>query len=246
MFDLLFQPYTFEETLKATYDLFGINNLILLGLSYFAIIVYVVRVPIMSPFSEEIAKSGAASFIQQLFYIISFIPFIKLLFGINLNYLFNLGHFALIYFAIVIPFFRIIKDISLLSTYESYIVIKKRRITLLDYKTLKGFTGLASFWIISIILFVYFTIFNPSLPLICWIFVFYSLASAFIIAALAHSFISYIKQSKYVHIETIEGKQFEGFLLFKDNDLYGIKTREGNILILAKQANNITIKAPPD
>lgn len=246
LLDLLFQPYTFEGILKTIINLFGISNLILLSLSYFAVILYISRVPAMSPLSEEITKSKVAPFVQQFFYILSFIPFIKLFFGFNMNYLCDLFHFIVIYILIVVPLFIITKNIVSLSTYESYISLRKGKFWLSDYKMMKNFSGLALFWIILLILFIYFTIYNPFLPLIFWVLVFYSLASAFAIVALTHSFISHIKESKYVCIETIEKEQYKGFLISKDNDLYVIKTSEGYKLILAKQINKIAIITPPN
>ena len=241
LFDQLFECYTFENLIKIAINLIGISNLMILFLSYIAVLIYISKVPSMSSLSDEMGKIRVFSLIQQSFYIFSFILIFKLIFKFDWNYLFSLIHFTIIYIAILFPLVLIIKNISKLSTYESYLALRKMGSII----TLKRFWTLALFWFLLLSLFLYFMICDPSLPLICWILTFYSLASALIIMALVHSFILHITQSKYVVIRTDKGKQYEGFLICKDDDLYNIKTDTGEQLILKRQIEEITIKDPP-
>jgi len=227
-------------------NLIGVNNLVILALSYFAVIVYVARVPSMGPLSHEMEKIRVAPFVQQTFYILSFILVLRLIFRFDWSYFLALVHFSVIYAAILIPLVYMSKNIVKVSTYEGYLELRKMRPSSTEaFITIKKFWALALFWIISLVLFIYFMIHDPSLPLICWIFTFYSLASAFIIVALAHSLISHIMQSKYVIIKTSNGKQHEGFLVCKDNDIYNIKTDKGDQLIPSRQIEEILIKEHP-
>ncbi|WP_448577799.1 hypothetical protein [Thermosphaera sp.] len=43
LLELLFESYTFKGLLKAIVNVLGVNNIVLLALSYFAVLIYVAR-----------------------------------------------------------------------------------------------------------------------------------------------------------------------------------------------------------
>uniref|UniRef100_A0A7C2FEQ2 Uncharacterized protein n=1 Tax=Thermosphaera aggregans TaxID=54254 RepID=A0A7C2FEQ2_9CREN len=79
LLELLFESYTFKGLLKAIVNVLGVNNIVLLALSYFAVLIYVARMPSMIPLSHELGKIRVAAFMQPAIYSFSFITFITLL-----------------------------------------------------------------------------------------------------------------------------------------------------------------------
>jgi len=51
LFDLLFEFYTFEDLLNTACKVLGVSNPVLLGLSYFTVLIYSARTPSISPLS---------------------------------------------------------------------------------------------------------------------------------------------------------------------------------------------------
>ena len=100
------------------------------------------------------------------------------------------------------------------------------------------------YWLSLFFSFIYFTVFDPSLPLIHWILILYSLSSALIIGVFVYSFISHMWSILHVIVKTSNGEQREGFLISSDNNFCLIKTRKGDLLIPTSQILEIVPSEP--
>jgi|GEM_PF-5669897 len=132
------------------------------------------------------------------------------------------------------------------STYEGYFKLRNLATlsTPLRLKQLREYWFFIWYWLSLFFSFIYFTVFDPSLPLIHWILILYSLSSALIIGVFVYSFISHMWSILHVIVKTSNGEQREGFLISSDNNFCLIKTRKGDLLIPTSQILEIVPSEP--
>jgi len=275
---VLFEFYTFSEFIRAVYNTLGLGNLTLLGLSYFAILVYFSRMPRLSPLSMEPGKLYVISFIQETIFMISALVLVLHFqhMGLRLGFV-VLAHFSLIYIVIYLALEVLLKNIKDLYYYESYLYLrmtpslplllevlpyirsfwKKMResmqaqwgspdATKIPPPLAKMWRSRTIFWTMMLTLGYYFIVFNPSFPLIYWIFIVYFLAAGGVIGTAYYALIIHVRTTPYLIIKTSTGEEHKGFLITRDEDLYILKTREGDELLPSRLVVEVVPSEPPE
>lgn len=101
----------------------------------------------------------------------------------------------------------------------------------------------ALFWTMMFMLAYYFIVFDPSFPLIYWIFIVYSLAVRGVIGTLYYALIIHVRSSPCLTIKTFNGEIHRGFLITRDDDLYILKTQSGDRLLLSQLVVEVTLES---
>ena len=274
---VIFEFYTFSEFIRAVYNTLGVGNLTLLGLSYFAILVYFSRMPRLSPLSMEPGKLYVISFIQETIFMISALVFVLHFQHMGLWRGFVvLAHFLLIYIVIYLPLKVLLKNIKDLYYYESYLYLRitpslplllevlpyirsfgKRcmnrcklkggspDVTKIPPPLAKMWRSRTIFWTMMLTLGYYFIVFNPSFPLIYWIFIVYSLAAGGVIGTAYYALIIHVRTTPYLIIKTSTGEKHKGFLITRDEDLYILKTQEGDKVLPSRLVVEVVVLSKP-
>jgi len=276
--DALFEFYTFSEFVRTVYNTLGVGNLIVLGLSYLAVLVYFARMPGLNPLSIEHGKLYVGSFIQETTFMVSVLVAVLLFQSIGLWRGFVVFvHFSFIYIAILLALIALLGNMKDLYSYESYRDLRttpslpllvevllyirslqkemhepmqargrKLKVIKIPPTLAKMWQSRALFWTMMLMLGYYFIVFDPSFPLIYWIFIVYSLAMGGVIGAVYYALIIHVRTSPYLIIKTFNKETHKGFLITRDEDLYILKAENGDSLLPSQLVVEIAPAIPED
>jgi hypothetical protein len=235
--DTLFNPYSFSELVNLIINKLGLSSLIVLLGAYFAAIVYFCALPTKSRFSADTPRSNAVTFAQQAFYIFSLLTFL-------MPFISGWSSFFLVllfYSIIAVPMLTNIRLLAQDFTFDEY--LKFRRGGLVSAKWKLCSLGLT--WISILGEFLAFSYFDPTIPLLGWAILTYSIAAAVLQAALGQSYLIHIYTCLYAEIGTVDGP-VEGFILAKGSDHYIVKTKENDVLLPSERIKSISQTPLPE
>lgn len=222
LLDTLFRFYSFSKLVDLIINDLGFSTLIVLLLAYFAAIVYFSALPAKSPFSTETSRSKAVGFFQQAFYIFSFVTLLMPWKSGWASFFLVLSFYVPIISTTGLNWF-VTRNIG----FNEYLKFRRDGPKSMIWK----FSGLACLWIAILSELLVFLIYDPSIPLIGWVVILYSLGVAILQAVLAQSYLSHISSCLYAKIETIDGLKVEGFIFSKGSDHYIVKSKEKDVLL---------------
>jgi hypothetical protein len=231
LLDELFRSYSFKELVELIINKIGFGSLIVLFAAYFAAIVYFSALPSKGRFSPDFPRSNAVSFFQQAFYVFSFITFL-------MPFISGWGSFFLVlflYFIIVVPMIVNIYVLRRDFTFEEYVKFKNGGFMSMKWK----FSGIALSWVVMLVELLAFSYYDPTISLVGWAIILYSLAAAFLQAALGQSILINASSCVYAKIITVDGL-VEGFIVAKGSDHYLVKTRENDVLLSNEYVKSIS------
>jgi len=238
--DTLFSPYSFNELVDLIINKLGLSSLIVLLGAYFAAIVYFCALPAKSRFSTDTPRSNAVGYFQQAFYIFSFLsvlmPFISGWFSFFLVLLF--------YGIIFIPMWVNIRLLARDFTFDEYTKFHREGFISMKWK-LSKLSGIALTWISILGEFLAFSYFDPTIPLLGWAIITYSIAAALLQAALAQSYFVHVNTCVYARIVTADGS-VEGFIVAKGSDHYIVKTKDNDVLLSSDYVKSISPSPIPE
>lgn len=237
--DALFTPYSFEELVDLILNKLGFGSLIVLLGAYFAAIVFFSSLPAKSSFSTDTAKSKAVSSIQQIFYVLSFIIFLMPLIS-------GWGPFILVLFlygVVAIPMLVNLLVVAKDFTFDEYVKLRRGREGLKS--TIWKFRGIALIWLSILGELLVFSHLDPTIPLLGWVLITYSIALAALQATLAQSYLVHVTSCLYARITTVEGS-VEGFIVAKGSDHYIVKTKESDVLLSSDYVKSISQSPLPE
>jgi hypothetical protein len=222
--------------------------LVVLFGAYFAAIVYACTLPAKSRFSTEFSKINVIGFFQQAFYIFGFLTLL-------MPFISGWGSFFLVLFLYVIIFVPTVVNLRLLGrdfTFEEYVkfhnsikfeeYVKSHNIIELYNRLMPmiwKLSGIALLWLVLLGELIAFLYWDPTIPLIGWAIILYSLAVALLQTALAQSYFSNVHSCPYAKIITVDGP-LEGFIIAKGSDHYIVKTKENDILLSNEYVKSIS------
>lgn len=231
LLDELFRSYGFKELVDLIINRIGFSVLIVLFGACFAAIVYFSALPSKGRFSTDFPRSNAVGFFQQAFYIFSFLilltPFIS-----------GWGPFFLILFfygIIVVPMFVNMYVFRRDFTFDEYVKFRSGGFMSMKWK----FGGIALSWVVMLVELLAFSYYDPTIPLVGWAVILYSLVAALLQAALGQSILYDASSCVYAKIMTVDGL-VEGFIVAKGSDHYLVKTRENDVLLSNEYVKSIS------
>ena len=122
---VLFKFYTFSEFVSIVYNNFGVGNLIILGLSYFTVLVYVAMITRSNPLSIERGRLYIGSFVREIAFMVLVLVIVLLFQSLDLWHGFLVfAHFSLIYVVIYLAREVLLRNMKYLSSYESYFALR--------------------------------------------------------------------------------------------------------------------------
>ncbi len=231
LLDELFRSYGFKELVDVVIDKLGFSALIVLVGAYFAAIVYFSALPSKGRFSTDFPRSNAVSFFQQAFYVFSLTIFLMPLIS-------GWGSFALVlllYGFVVVPMILTTRAFRRDFTFDEYVKFKTGGFVSMKWKL----GGIALSWIVIIVELLAFSYYNPTIPLVGWAVILYSLAASLLQVAFAQSFLNNVSSCAYGKITTIDGV-IEGFIVAKGSDNYLVLTKEKGVLLSSEYVRFIS------
>jgi hypothetical protein len=231
LLDELFRSYGFKELVDLIINKLGFSALIVLFGAYFAAIVYFSALPSKGRFSPDFSRSNAVSFFQQAFYVFSSIIFLMPLIS-------GWGYFFLVlffYLIIVVPMCVNMYVLRRDFTFDEYVKFKKGGFISVVWK----YSGIALIWIAVLGELLAFSYCDPTMPLIGWAVILYSLAAAILQSALGQSVLFNVSSCVYAKIMTVDGL-VEGFIVAKGSDHYIVKTKKKDVLLSNEYVKSIS------
>ena len=140
-----------------------------------------------------------------------------------------------LYAIIAGPMFVNIRIFGRDFTFEQYMKFKKGGFVSMTSESI----GIALTWTVLLSELLAFSYFDPTIPLVGWAIVFYSLAAAVLQAALVQSILFNIRSCVYARIVTVDGFA-EGFIVAKGSDHYVVKTKENDLLLANNYVKSIS------
>jgi hypothetical protein len=230
LLDDLFRSYGFKELVELIINKLGFGSLIVLFGAFFAAIVYFSALPSKGRFSTDFSRSNAVGFFQQAFYVFSFIillmPFIS-----------GWGSFFLVLFLygiIVAPMLINVFVFRRDFTFDEYVKFKRGGFMSMKWE----YIGIALSWFVMLVELLAFSYYDPTMPLVGWAVVLYSLAVAILQCALGQSILFNVSSCVYAKITTVDGL-VEGFIVVKGSDHYIVKTKEKDVLLSNEYVKSI-------
>ena len=232
---MLFRSYSFKGLVELITNKIGFSSLIVLFGAYLGVIVYFCAIPSKGRFSTDFARTNAGGFFQQAFYALSLVtllmPFIS-------------GWSS---FFIVIVFYGILAAPLFLNVH-----IFRREFTFADYLRFKGgpksmlseYRGIALSWVAILAELFAFFYFDPTIPLVGWAIILYTLAAAFLLSAFTQSVLFNASSCAYGKITTTDGI-VEGFIVAKGEDNYVVKTKDSELLLSSDYVKSISSASLP-
>jgi hypothetical protein len=147
----------------------------------------------------------------------------------------------LFYGIIFVPMWVNVRLLAQDFTFDEY--VKFRRGGLISMKW--RFSGISLTWISILGEFLAFSYFDPTIPLLGWAIIVYSIAAAFLQAALGQSLLVHISRCVYARIITVDGS-VEGFIAAKGSDHYIVKTKENDVLLSNDYVKSISPSPLPE
>lgn len=235
--DELFNPYSFNELVDLIINKLGLSSLIILLSAYFAAIVYFCALPSKSPLSTDTTRSYAVSYFQQAFYIFSFLSLLMPL----ISGWFSFFLVLLFYCIIAIPMGVNVRLLARDFTFDEYVKFRRGGIKSMTWK----FGGIALIWISILGELLAFSYFDPTIPLLGWVIIIYSIAFALLQAALGQSYLVHVNRCVYARIITTDGS-VEGFIVAKGSDHYIVKIKENDVLLSSNYIKSISPSSIPE
>jgi hypothetical protein len=231
LLDDLFRPYGFKELIELIINKIGFGSLIVLFGAYFAAIVYFSALPSKGRFSTDFSRTNAVSFFQQAFYVFSFIIFLMpAISGWNSFFL-----VLFLYGFIVAPMLINVYVFRRDFTFDEYLKFKKGGFMSMKWK----YIGIALSWVVMLVELLAFSYYDPTMPLVGWALILYSLAAAILQCALGQSVLLNVSLCVYAKIMTGDGL-VEGFIVAKGSDHYIVKTKEKDVLLSNEYVKSIS------
>lgn len=231
LLDELFRSYGFKELVELVINKIGFGSLIVLFGTFFAAIVYFSGLPSKGRFSGDFSRSNAVGFFQQAFYVFSFIIFLMPIIS-------GWGSFFLVLFLysiIVAPMFINVFVFRRDFTFDEYVKFKRGGFMSMKWE----YIGIALSWFVMLVELLAFSYYNPTMPLVGWAVVLYSLAVAILQCALGQSILLNVSSCVYAKIMTDDGL-VEGFIVAKGSDHYIVKTKEKDVLLSSEYVKSIS------
>jgi hypothetical protein len=229
--DALFAAYSFEELVHLIFVKLGFGSLIVLLGAYFAAIVFFSSLPAKSSFSTDTARSKAVSSVQQIFYIFSLtillMPFISGWFSFFLV--------LFLYVVVAVPMLINVLLVAKDFTFDEYVKFRRGGFKAIWQK----FGGIALVWFSVLSELLAFSHFDPTIPLLGWVLIAYTIALAILQATLAQSYLVHVNSCLYARITTVEDP-IEGFIVAKGSDHYTVKTKESDVLLSSDYVRSIS------
>jgi hypothetical protein len=235
--DALFTPYGFKELVDLIIDKLGFGSLIVLLGAYFAAIVYFSGLPAKSRFSADTPRSNAVGFVQQVFYIFSFIIFLMPFISGWISFVLVLLFYGMVAVPMLINIRLVAKDF----TFDEYVKFRRGGIMSMKWK----YSGLGLTWILILGELLAFSYFDPTIPLIGWVIITYTIAVAVLQAALVQSYLFHVTTCLHAKIITADGS-VEGFVIAKGSDHYIVKTKESDVLLSSDYIKSISQSPLPE
>jgi hypothetical protein len=238
--DTLFSPYSFSELVDLIINKLGFSSLIVLLGAYFAAIVYFCALPAKSRFSSDAPRSNVVSYLQQAFYIFSSLGVLMLF----VSGLFSFFLVLLFYGTIAVPMYVNIRLLSRDFSFDEYMRFKRADPASIKWKRSR-LSGIALTWISLLGEFLAFSYFDPTIPLLGWAIIIYSIAAAFLQLAVAQSYLIHVSGCVYARIMTADGS-VDGFVAAKGSDHYIVKTKENDVLLSNDYVKSISPSPLPE
>jgi hypothetical protein len=213
---VLFRSISFKELVDSAISKLGFSVLVILFSAYIAAIIYFSALPFKSRFSTEFARSNALGFFQQAFYYSSILTVPMLFTG--------LSSFLLVLFLYIIIFLPMLVNAHLIGRefkFEEYVKFRSGGLISMIWEH----SGIAFIWLVLLGELTFFLRCDPTIPLLGWAIIIYSIAFASFQTALGQSYLSNISSCLYAKIITIDGS-VEGFIVAKGSDHYVVMTKE--------------------
>lgn len=126
-------------------------------------------------------------------------------------------------------------------TFDEYVKFRRRDIISMKWE----FSGIALIWISVLGELLAFSYFDPTIPLLGWAIIIYSIAAALLQAALGQSYLTHVSTCVYARIITADGS-VEGFIIAKGSDHYIVKTKENDVLLSSDYIKSISPSPIPE
>ena len=236
LLDELFRSYSFKELVDLVINKLGFSALIVLFGAHFAAIVYFSALPSKGRFSTDFPRSNVVGFFQQAFYVFSFIIFLT-------PFISGWGSFFLVlllYGIIIVPMLVNTHVLGRDFTFDEYLKFRSGGFMSMIWK----YSGIALSWVVMLAELLAFSYCDPTIPLVGWAVILYSLAAAFLQAALGQSILGNACSCVYAKITTVDGI-VEGFIVAKGSDHYLVKTRENGVLLSNEYVKSISPSGLP-
>jgi hypothetical protein len=147
----------------------------------------------------------------------------------------------LFYVIIVFPMWVNMRLLGRDFTFDEYVKFRREGIISMTWK----FSGIALIWISILGELLAFSYFDPTIPLLGWAIIIYSIAAALLQAALGQSCLVNVNRCVYARIITADGS-VEGFIVAKGSDHYIVKTKENDVLLSSGYVKSISPSPIPE
>jgi hypothetical protein len=233
---VLFRSISFKELVDSAISKLGFSVLVILFSAYIAAIVYFSALPFKSRFSTEFARSNALGFFQQAFYYSSLLT-------VPMLFISGLGSFLLVLFLYIIIFLPMLVNAILVGRdfkFEEYMKFRSGGFMSMIWE----YSGIAFIWLVLLGELIAFLYYDPTIPLLGWATILYSMAFASFQTALVQSVLSNIRSCLYAKIITIDGS-VEGFIVAKGSDHYVVMTKEKVVFLSNSYVKSFSPLEPP-
>ena len=144
-----------------------------------------------------------------------------------------------LYGLIIIPLIFNVRIFVRDFTFSDYVRFKNTNPALFNNPMRREYSGIGSIWVALLAELFAFFYFNPTIPIVGWAIILYTLAAAFLLCAFTQSILFNARSCPYVKIITADGI-VEGFLVAKGEDNYAVMTKEGDILLSSEYVKSIS------
>jgi len=264
LLDVLLKVYTFQELLRVAYSVFGGAGLLTLVLSYVAILVYLASTPRRTFLSREITKVYISPFVVEactllcivfailsaLYYLFKPIPvdvFISVLLLAIEAYASTLLHMSwrkmLSYDGYQAMKVHAVRSLlpSIITCYRLLVCRKSTKSgqPLAVVKDVACAQALS--WIAIAGLGLYLILCNPSLPLTLWILTMFLTVALGATLAIHYATAFHTVAAPYITVKLVNGIEYKGFLVARDEGHFIIKTPSKDIVVLESQIKEISL-----
>jgi hypothetical protein len=229
LLDALFRSISFKELVELVISKLGLSVLVVLFSAYFAAIVFFSALPSKSIFSTEYSQSKAIGFFQQAFRVFSLITILMIFISGWYSFILLWIFYLIIFVPTTVNVIVFRREL----TFDEYVKFKSVRfilgfiplpcITKYDYANALSWIGM-----LGELLALFYL--DPTIPLVGWAVILYSLVLASFQTSLIIGVLSNARSCPYAKIMTVDGI-VKGFIIAKAQDHYIVQTRKNQILL---------------
>ena len=237
--DYFFEKHTFSNIIDILIQQVGLSILNIIGGGLLALASYLILLPSKGAFASSEKEVATGYFINRLFYVLSGLPILLLLFKDFTSFLI-MSFLQLTLFLTTMWNAKTIVSMLNFDFIMKYQELKKRPLNLdmvEAFRERKFPAGtrkllpLAALWTVVLLQLFYFAYIDLSLPLIAWIVIFFSLIMGVLQIALSEGVLLNLRNIRYVKVTTEDGHEISGFLTGHGADHYIIMKKDQELFV---------------